>query len=192
MGDKTRKDEKFEEGFKFGKETGKVPSKTADGIEEGLYRIFGRRASESVREDNEMVRKGAEEGVKYHEESGKSSDSGSSSGGGSDSGGSLCYLTSACVNARGLPDNCLELKSLRNFRGKILLQNSIGRNRVREYYQIAPEIVQSINQRDNAKEIWNSLYKDIRKAVQLVLSENFNQAFEHYREMSLRLKERYL
>ncbi|MBI4116799.1 hypothetical protein HY449_03590 [Candidatus Pacearchaeota archaeon] len=115
-----------------------------------------------------------------------SSDSGDK---GNDSGnGGGCYLTTACISARDLPDNCLELNVLRNFRDRILLQNPTGRKSVKEYYKIAPEIVQSINERGNSSEIWNSVYQDITKAVQLVLSGDFNRAFEHYKEMTLRLK----
>ena len=33
----------------------------------------------------------------------------------------LCFLTTACVEARGLPDNCLELHILRKFKGRFVL-----------------------------------------------------------------------
>ena len=92
------------------------------------------------------------------------------------------------MSASGLQDNCLELNVLRNFRDRILLQTPRGRKAVKEYYQIAPEIVQSIDEKDSSLEIWNSVYQDVRKAVQLVLSGDFNQAFKHYREMTLRLR----
>ncbi len=186
---KTRNDELFEQGVKAGKEGYGTPP-IVDGIEESMVGIlFGRNASEQVRKDNDIIRKGVEEGARQREDSKGSSDSSSDSSdsGGSSSGGG-CYLTTACVNARGLPDNCLELNVLRNFRDRILLQNPTGRGAVKEYYKIAPEIVQSINGKDNSSEIWNSVYQDIRKAVQFVLLGDFNSAFEHYRKMTLGLK----
>ena len=116
--------------------------------------------------------------------------SSSSSSGGSSKGG--CYLTTACVSAMNLSDNCLELSILRNFRDKVLILTSRGRNAVREYYRIAPEIVQAVNKRENSQNIWDAAYRDIRHAVSLVLSRDFEGAFKHYQEMSLRLKEKYL
>ncbi len=135
----------------------------------------------------ETFDKGYDFGAEHrHDSTSSSSDSGDKENDSGSGGG--CYLTTACINARDLPDNCLELNVLRNFRDRILLQNSEGRKAVKEYYQIAPEIVQSINERSDSLEIWNSVYQDITKAVQLVLSGNFDGAFEHYKNMTLRLR----
>ncbi|MEK6925773.1 MAG: CFI-box-CTERM domain-containing protein [Nanoarchaeota archaeon] len=129
--------------------------------------------------------KGYDYGRNHRHDSGSSSGSGGSSGGG-------CYLTTACVSSIGLSDNCLELSVLRNFRDKILMTEPIGRRAVREYYEMAPEIVQSVWQKDNSRKIWNSVYGDIRKAVSLVLSGDFDKAFDHYRQTTLKLKGAYL
>ncbi len=136
-----------------------------------------------------------ENGERYHNYSGtgindKKEDKESSSD--SNSSGSSCYLTTACINARGLADNCLELKTLRNFRDKILMKDYAGRKAIREYYKIAPLIVDAVNKREDSQSIWDNLYKEIRKAVSFVRSRDFNGAFEHYREMTSNLKERYL
>jgi len=105
-----------------------------------------------------------------------------------------CYLTTACIESIGLSDNCLELKVLRNFRDKVLLQTSNGRKAVKEYYHLAPKIISSIkeHEKDGEQKIWSSTYKDIRKVVSLVLSKNFNEAFKHYSEITLKFKEKYL
>lgn len=108
------------------------------------------------------------------------------------SSSSICYLTTACIKSMNLPDNCLELRILRNFRDKILMEDYTGRKVVKEYYKIAPLIVESINKREDSQSIWKSVYNNIRKAVSLVKSRNFNSAFEHYKEMALNLKERHL
>jgi len=92
----------------------------------------------------------------------------------------------------GLANNCLELSVLRNFRDKILLLDPLGRIAVMEYYKVAPEIVQSIKERSNSKKIWHSVYGDIRKAVSLVLAGDFERAFDHYKQTTLKLKNRYL
>jgi hypothetical protein len=105
-----------------------------------------------------------------------------------------CYLTTACVGAMGLPDNCLELNVLRNFRDKVLLPTSIGRRAVEEYYSIAPEIIQAVGEQEksNALTVLRSIYNDIRKAVFLIGSGDFKGAFKHYQQMTLKLKGKYL
>ncbi len=103
-----------------------------------------------------------------------------------------CYLTTACIEAMHYPDNCFELEVLRGFRDKILMPDPLGKRAVREYYRIAPEIVQSISEQNNAKEIWQGIYRDIRYAVSLILSGDFEGAFKHYQQMTLRLKRKYL
>ncbi len=105
-----------------------------------------------------------------------------------DSGG--CYLTTACVSAKGLPDNCLELSVLRGFRDKILMPNISGKRAVREYYEIAPGIVDSVNDHPDSKIIWDELYHNIRHAVRLVLKGDFNEAFRHYKKMTTTLQNR--
>ena len=109
-----------------------------------------------------------------------------------DNNGGGCYLTTACVSARELPDNCLELMTLRNFREKVLMQTPIGRKALIEYSNIAPKIVDSIETRNDRKEIWQSVYKDINQAVRFVLNGNFNQAFDHYKKMTKNLQEKFL
>ena len=103
-----------------------------------------------------------------------------------------CYLTTACVESMNLPDNCLELRVLRDFRDRILMQEPSSRKAVKEYYKIAPEIVQAVGERDDAQDIWHSIYRDIKHAVFLVLSGDFKGSFQHYQQMTMRLKEKYL
>ena len=122
--------------------------------------------------------------------SGESSDKGSSSSKSSSSGG--CYITTACADIMGLADDCLELTTLRGFRDRILMPNTHGRKAVREYYNIAPGIVKSVNMQGNALQIWSDIYNDIRKAVSFVAKGDFEGAFRHYQEMTLALKNKYL
>ena len=104
----------------------------------------------------------------------------------------VCYLTTACVNARGLPDNCLELTTLRAFRDKVLMSSSVGREVIREYYQVAPQIVERVNALDNSQRVWNKAYLDIQRTVNLVREGKFNEAFENYKRMTIFLKEKHL
>ena len=81
--------------------------------------------------------------------------SGSSrSGHGSSSGTDGCYLTSACVVAQHMPDDCEELQILRSFRDHYLANQPGGMEEIEQYYAIAPRIVASIHQRADAAFIW--------------------------------------
>ncbi len=65
-----------------------------------------------------------------------------------------CFLTTATVGAIGLADDCWELQTLRKFRDNVLKTTSKGRLLVKEYYDIAPDIVDRINARSDAADIW--------------------------------------
>lgn len=181
---KTKNDKIYEAGVKHGLD-GCFLTDAIDSLGKSIPLPIPTTEEEKIYEAG--VKWGTEHRYDSPKENPPDSDNSSSESG---SGGGLCYLTTACVNIRGLPDNCLELNVLRNFRDRILLQTPNGRKTVEEYYQIAPEVVQAVNEKDNSSEIWDSVYQDIRKAVQLVLSGDFNGAFEHYKEMTLRLKKK--
>lgn len=111
--------------------------------------------------------------------------------GNQDSGG--CYLTSACVEARGLPDDCAELMILRNFRDNWLKKQPGGMEEIAEYYASAPEIVDEINKRSNAHEIWNDLYVTlVAPCVQLIQAGELGAAHKKYRDTARALRSAYL
>ena len=108
-----------------------------------------------------------------------------STGSGSDSG---CFLTSACVQARGLPDDCEELTVLRQYRDGYLRHRPGGEEEVREYYRIAPRIVETVNARENAGEIWNRVYEEmVLPCVRMIQSGAMEDAFRLYKGYSLKL-----
>lgn len=99
-----------------------------------------------------------------------------------------CFLTSACVRARGLPDDCEELTVLRRYRDDYLRTRAGGEEAIREYYEIAPGIVNRINQREDADTIWNSVYEEtILPCVAMIREGRMEDAFELYKACTLRL-----
>lgn len=104
----------------------------------------------------------------------------------------ICFLTTACTLARGLPDTCLELTTLREFRDGVLMKDSTGRKAVIEYYHVAPMIVTAINSSPTSIRVWNNVYRDIRRAVHLVRIKDFNSSFAHYKRMVESLKTEFL
>ncbi|MBQ9030229.1 MAG: hypothetical protein IJ106_02085 [Parasporobacterium sp.] len=113
--------------------------------------------------------------------------------GGSGSGQSGCYLTSACIRAAHLPDDCEELTVLRWFRDHYLKNLPGGEEDIREYYRIAPGIADAINRREDAENIWNRIYHDlILKCVSLIRDGDYQATYRMYKEYTLNLQESYL
>ncbi len=105
---------------------------------------------------------------------------------------SSCYLTSACVLAKGLPDDCKELTVLRNFRDNWLKKQPGGEAEVAEYYATAPAVVKAINDRADANEVWENLYEAlILPCVEMIEKGQMEEVHGFYRETARNLNEVY-
>lgn len=106
---------------------------------------------------------------------------------------SSCFLTSACIEAKGLADDCEELTALRRFRDEWLRKQSGGAEEIEEYYRIAPEILSAIHQREDCGRILDELYeKLVAPCVKMIRQEQYAEARALYRETVMKLKEEYL
>src|SRR5574337_498993 len=56
-------------------------------------------------------------------------------------GGGLCFITTACCDAAGLPDDCDILTAMRAFRDDVMMCDPQMRELVELYYEKAPEVV---------------------------------------------------
>ncbi len=72
----------------------------------------------------------------------------------------LCYITTAVCEHQGKPDDCQELRVLREYRDGYLMQTEEGRAMVEEYYEIAPVLVLSIGMQKNPDKIYEEIYRD--------------------------------
>ncbi len=100
-----------------------------------------------------------------------------------------CYLTTACIQTRGLPDDCFELTTLRRFRNEVMATRLEGRVDIEEYKRIAPEIVRRLNLKPDSREIYSEIYhQTIQPAVRLVQSGDFQKAYNTYKSGVLELK----
>ena len=98
------------------------------------------------------------------------------------SGTNGCFITSACVEAEGLGDDCEELNVLRRYRDTFLRYRDGGEADIKEYYSIAPKIVKAINEQQNAKELWDEIYqKMVRPCVSFIKEGNNEAAYKLYR-----------
>jgi hypothetical protein len=106
-------------------------------------------------------------------------------------GKSGCFISTACCEAQGLPDNCYELTLLRNFRDQYVHALPNGQAIIEEYYRIAPRIVSAIAHSNDRQVVLRSLYQGIRQAVTYIEQEQHSQAFELYTQIVCNLREEY-
>lgn len=103
-----------------------------------------------------------------------------------------CFITSAVCLTLGKPDDCEELTILRNLRDHWLRKQPDGPALIEEYYQIAPGIVQKINQQPDCRSVYASIYqKFIQPCVNLAKAGDFTQSKRVYVDMVNLLKEQY-
>ena len=103
-----------------------------------------------------------------------------------------CFLTSACVNYAGLPDDCFELQILRNFRDDYLASSAEGRDLIEQYYTEAPIIVDFINSDQQRELILNGILETVRECVDYICCQRPSDALTCYKKMFQRLRIKYL
>lgn len=109
-----------------------------------------------------------------------------------DSSSTPCYLTSACVYAKNLPDDCYELQTLRTFRDTWMKNSQEGQQSIEIYYDTAPKIVSAINDMANSKVIYEKIYNEmVLPCVQLIEQNKMQETFELYKEKVFELKKLY-
>ena len=118
-----------------------------------------------------------------------SSDSWGDSGG---SGGG-CFITTACVEQRGLADDCREMQVLRHYRDILVEKDESFRGKVLEYYRKAPLIIHAIEAREDSSKIYNALYDEmIKPCVNLLEEGKTEEAKSLYLDYYEKLSEEYL
>jgi hypothetical protein len=105
---------------------------------------------------------------------------------------SKCFITTACVEAEGLPDDCEELTILRAFRDGFMSSLPNGAALISEYYNIAPRIVARISTEPDAEIIFASLYESVSTSADMVKAGKNDEAMRTYVTIVSDLKEKYL
>lgn len=103
-----------------------------------------------------------------------------------------CFITTATCEALGRPDDCFELRSLRQFRDRHMMATLAGRKQVREYYELAPQILASIDNSESARSLGWIYFKYVLPSALLAALRCDRRAEDIYQLMMRRLKRRYL
>lgn len=97
-----------------------------------------------------------------------------------------CFITTAICEEMGLDDDCYYLTTLRDFRDNVMLPDAKWRELVRDYYRIAPGIVQIINTRADKAHIYKTMREEyLIPCIALIEKKNNFEAIQLYREMVL-------
>ena len=105
------------------------------------------------------------------------------------SGSGRCYLTSACRKYfhENFDDNCYELTVLRGFR-----DNFVSKEDIEHYYEVAPIIVESINNEEKSDIIYNYIYDNIVDYCVVQIEQgNYDKAYSRYKSSVLTLEEQF-
>jgi hypothetical protein len=117
-------------------------------------------------------------------ESGGQGDSGTGDGGGSGGGGG-CFLTTATVQAMGLPDDCEELTLARMIRDT-QMTSAKDQAAVQMYYKVAPLIVERNTE-------WAGFYTDVLIPITaLVKAGRHKEAIKLYKYATVKLMNEYV
>ena len=104
-----------------------------------------------------------------------------------------CFLTTACIKARNLPDDCYELNIMRKYRDSYLITLPTGKEDIMHYYEIAPLIVNRIEAREDSVLIFCKLYDElVLPCVRLLENNDLYGAYMLYKEKTLELEAEYL
>lgn len=105
----------------------------------------------------------------------------------------FCYITTAVCESFGKTDDCYELNVLRNYRDTYLAALPDGEAMIEEYYDVAPSVVKHINQRENAGEIYRSIWDSYLFPCITMIEEGRNEECRSlYEEMVHTLRDRYM
>ena len=94
-----------------------------------------------------------------------------------------CFLTSACVDYYGKSDDCYELQTLRRMRDEHLIHMDGGESLIKQYYQIAPRIVEKIKSSEDCDECYKYIYGVILSCITLFENGNKDESVRLYKEM---------
>lgn len=102
-----------------------------------------------------------------------------------------CFVSSACIDYLGKADDCEELTILRSFRDNFMKSTTEGSLLVKEYYDIAPKIVEKINESSDKELYYQNIYEIILQCVSFIKNHNDHDAFLTYQKMVLDLKKEF-
>ncbi|NLL79151.1 MAG: hypothetical protein GX234_05070 [Clostridiales bacterium] len=105
----------------------------------------------------------------------------------------LCYVTTAVCKNLKKPDNCYELRLLKQYRDEYLAQAEGGEELIHNYYDIAPTIVKRIDKDADAEGKYRFIWETyLKPCVELIEAGKNEACRELYVEMVKKLQREYM
>lgn len=105
---------------------------------------------------------------------------------------SFCFITTAVCRALHKGDTCEELMAMRRFRDDVQAKDSLLQEMIREYYRVAPEIIERIQASGKADAVYQELWTDDLCPILWNLQQRaYRQAALGYIAMVERLSQQY-
>jgi translation initiation factor 2 beta subunit (eIF-2beta)/eIF-5 len=103
----------------------------------------------------------------------------------------MCFLTTACVHYYHLPDDGYELNTLRKYRDTYLASSEEGKELIKEYYRVSPEIVKQVEKDPEKGSVYTYIYSEVKTACANIDSHQLLTARRVYTQMVQTLMSRY-
>ncbi len=87
-----------------------------------------------------------------------------------------CYITTAVCQSMNKPDDCQELTALRHFRDEWMMMQEGGAELVEKYYMTAPALVERINTRIDAENVYEGIYEQYLMPCLHMIESGQNEA----------------
>ena len=111
----------------------------------------------------------------------------------STSGGGFCFITTAVCEYFNKQDDCYELTMFREFRDNWLINQPNGEELVKEYYRIAPKIVEGIEISHFKGDVYQNLWdKYLSSCLSFIESKRYIECMDLYKYMVECLKLAYM
>ena len=104
---------------------------------------------------------------------------------------SSCFLTTAMCKYYGKPDDCPELNQLRQFRDTWMSLSEEGRSLISEYYEIAPHIVNAIDNDSHHDQVYEMIKNIINQCINLIEDGDNVECLNAYKGMVATLASKY-
>ncbi|MBU76293.1 MAG: hypothetical protein CMK63_04770 [Pseudoalteromonadaceae bacterium] len=92
-----------------------------------------------------------------------------------------CFITTVVCKGIGLEDDCEYLQTLRRFRDVQLLRTQAGKEKVQQYYQLAPELADKLEQLPEFCNITQKLFTQfVVPCCKFIRAKQFQKAEAHY------------
>lgn len=104
-----------------------------------------------------------------------------------------CFITSAVCRTMDKPDDCYELTAFRQFRDEYLKKEPDGEALIERYYEVAPRIVEVIDERKDCQEIYSAIWEDyLSNCLEYIEEGKYSACRALYIEMVQDLEKEYL